>query len=151
VNLSQLMTQDLILLDLNADTKDSVIETLVAQLDQAGALTDVKAFKQAICAREEQGHTGIGFGVAIPHGKSDAVNSPRVAFARTTSEVVWDEQSGERARLIFMIAVPESHAGNEHLKILQMLAVKLIDDSFRENLLSAGSKEGVFTLLTEEK
>jgi fructose-specific phosphotransferase system IIA component len=150
VNLSQLINHDLILLDVTADTKDSVIETLAAQLKQTGALHDIEAFKEAIFARENQGHTGIGFGVAIPHGKSDAVSTPRVAFARTVSDVTWDEQSGERAQLIFMIAVPESQAGNEHLKILQMLAVKLIDDSFRAKLLSATSKEGVYALLTEE-
>jgi fructose-specific phosphotransferase system IIA component len=149
MNLVQLVHEQSINLHLNGTTKEEIIDEMVQMLQQTGALSDAEAFKKAIYTREDQGHTGIGFSVAIPHGKSDAVLTPQVAFGRKQNGIPWDENGGEKAKLIFMIAVPEKQANNEHLKILQMLAVKLIDDPFRDQLLNAKTKEEALRLLTE--
>ncbi|MBA4494654.1 PTS sugar transporter subunit IIA [Paenactinomyces guangxiensis] len=89
----------------------------------------------------------MGFGIAIPHGKSAGVSYPRVAFGRKLEGIDWNSMDDEKAKLIFMIAVPEEQAGNEHLKILQALSRKLIDDSFRAQLLDAKTKDEVISLM----
>ncbi len=149
MNMADLLQPDLINLTLNGTTKEAVLQELVALLDEAGTLSDKEKFNKEIIARENKGHTGIGFGIAIPHGKSDAVNIPRIACGKKDPEIVWDEQSGEKAQWIFMIAVPENQAGKEHLKILQLLASRLIDDSFRQQLSQAKTREEVYHLLTK--
>lgn len=149
MQLIQLINKELIQLQLGGDSKVEVTNELIDLLDQAGTLADRSAFAQAIEAREAQGNTGIGFGIAIPHGKSDAVRTPSVALGIKQSGIPWGNESEEPVKIVFMIAVPESHAGNEHLKILQMLAVKLIDDTFRAQLLAATSKEEVLALLAD--
>lgn len=147
MKLTDLITPELIQLDLKGTTKDEIMTEMVAMLDGVGALHDPQAFKSALYDREDQGSTGIGFGIAIPHGKSQAVKMPQVAFGVKKSGVDWDSLDGEDANLVFMIAVPESYAGNEHLKILQMLSRKLIHDEFRESLLQASTKQDILTLL----
>jgi fructose-specific phosphotransferase system IIA component len=147
MTLTDLITPELIQLELQGSTKHEIMNEMVDMLEGAGALSDPQAFKLALYERENQGSTGIGFGIAIPHGKSDAVKVPRVAFGVKRSGVDWDSLDGEDAYLVFMIAVPESSAGNEHLKILQMLSRKLIDDDFRESLLRASSKKEILELL----
>nr|WP_044642309.1 fructose PTS transporter subunit IIA [Risungbinella massiliensis] len=146
MKLSSLLTEDLITLHLQSTDKDAAMNELAQLLDQAGVLSSVDGYLEALHQREKQGSTGIGFGIAIPHGKSDAVKEPRVAFGRT-SGIDWDSLDGEPAQLIFMIAVPAEQAGDEHLRILQALSRKLIDDEFREALLAADSKEKVIQLL----
>lgn len=149
MNMADLIQPELIHLTLNGTTKTEVLQELVNLLDENGALSDKKTFYQKIMERENEGHTGIGFGVAIPHGKSDAVITPRVACGKKESGIVWDEQGEEKAEWFFMIAVPENQAGNEHLKILQLLASRLIDDSFRQQLSEAKTEEEVYQLLTK--
>jgi PTS system fructose-specific IIC component/PTS system nitrogen regulatory IIA component len=81
-----------------------------------------------------------------PHGKSDAVKTPRVAFGMKKEGVKWDP-SGDKVQLVFLIAVPEEQAGNEHLQILRLLAQKLIDEQFRNALLGVATKEEALQLL----
>lgn len=145
--LSDLLTEDLIILDLKGSTRDEVMEELVDCLEKAGALRNRQEYVKALYEREEKGTTGIGFGIAIPHGKSAGVAEPRVAFGRKPEGVDWNSMDGEKAKLIFMIAVPEEQAGNEHLKILQALSRKLIDDSFRAALLNAKTKDEIVSLI----
>jgi fructose-specific phosphotransferase system IIA component len=148
MKLSDLMTSELVKLDLQGSTKDAIMDEMIGMLEEVQALNNREAFKSALYEREAQGSTGIGFGIAIPHGKSDAaVKAPRVAFGIKKAGVDWDSLDGEAANLVFMIAVPGTHAGNEHLKILQMLSRKLIDDEFRESLLQASSVEEIMSLM----
>jgi fructose-specific phosphotransferase system IIA component len=147
MNLSDLTTMDLIDVDLKGTTKDEVIDELIAKLDAAGVLKSSRKFKKAILKREKENSTGIGFSIAIPHGKSKAVLKPSVAFGLQKNGVDWNSMDGTPAQLIFMIAVPEESAGNEHLKILQMLSRKLMDETFREQLLGVQSNEEAYQLL----
>lgn len=87
--------------------------------------------------------------IAIPHGKSEAVREPSVAFGIKRSGVDWNSLDGSEAKLIFMIAVPKESGGNQHLKILQMLSRKLMDDNYRERLLSVQTTEEAYKLLEE--
>ena len=120
---------------------------MIAKLDAANVLTSRSEFKKAIVNREIESSTGIGMNIAIPHGKSNAVIKPRVVFGIKKDGVDWFSLDGTDAKLIFMIAVPEKSQGNAHLKILQMLSRKLMDESFREELLKVQTKEQAYELL----
>lgn len=150
-NLTNLTTKQLINVDSKQSTRDDVIDAMIKDLVKDGAVTDHDAFKEAIMARESESTTGIGMEVAIPHGKSDVVTEPRIAFYISKDGVDWSSLDGTLSKLIFMIAVPKSQAGDQHLKILQLLSRKLMDDSFRENLIKAQSKDEAYRLLEEIK
>lgn len=128
-------------------TRDEVIDELIEHFDKSGILSSKSEFKQAILNREAQSSTGLGMNIAIPHGKSNAVKRPAVAFGIKRDGVDWKSLDGSDAKLIFMIAVPEKAAGDAHLKILQILSRKLMDENFRAQLLKAASKEEAFRLL----
>ncbi|PXW91090.1 PTS system D-mannose-specific IIA component (Fru family) /PTS system D-mannose-specific IIB component (Fru family) /PTS system D-mannose-specific IIC component (Fru family) [Streptohalobacillus salinus] len=149
--LTKLTDLPLIDVDVKTTTRDETIDYMVDQLVTDGAVTDREAFKEAIMAREQESTTGIGMNVAIPHGKSDAVKEPRIAFSISKEGIDWDSLDGSTSRLIFMIAVPKSKAGDQHLKILQLLSRKLMNDEFREELIQAKTKEEAYRLLDEIK
>ncbi|WP_240542824.1 PTS sugar transporter subunit IIA [Exiguobacterium qingdaonense] len=143
MKLMDYMDEALIELDLAATSREEAFEILTKKLDDAGYLNDRAAFVTALEAREALSSTGIGFEVAIPHGKTDAVNRPVIAFAKAPKGIEWDSLDGEPAKLIFMIGVPEAAEGDEHLRILALLSRRLIDDEFRNRLKEATTVEQV--------
>jgi fructose PTS system EIIBC or EIIC component len=145
--LTDIMDLDLIDLDLEGSTRNEVIEEMINKLDYSGTLSSKGEFKQAIISREKESTTGIGMNIAIPHGKSESVKTPRVVFGLKRDGVDWNSLDGSEAKLIFMIAVPKHNEGNEHLKILQMLSRKLMDENYREQLLAVQTKEEAYKLL----
>ncbi|PHD42068.1 PTS mannose transporter subunit IIABC [Bacillus toyonensis] len=147
--LTDITNLELIETDLKGETRDDIIDEMIQKLKHVGALHSVTEFKQAIMNREQESTTGIGINIAIPHGKSDAVRKPSVVFGIKQSGVDWKSLDGTEAKLIFMIAVPKENEGNQHLKILQMLSRKLMNDSYRERLLSVQTKEEAYKLLGE--
>ncbi len=147
-SITDIMSDEAIVLGETATTKDGVIEDLVQRLEKTAAITDKNGFKEVIYDREKESTTGIGMGIAIPHGKSAYVRKPTVAFARSQDGVEWHSLDGKLAHMIFMIAVPENSQGDMHLKILQRLSRKLMDDDFRQALMDAPDKAAVHQLLS---
>ncbi len=147
--LTDITNLELIETDLKGETRDDIIDEMIQKLKHVGAVHSVTEFKRDIMNREQESTTGIGINIAIPHGKSDAVRKPSVVFGIKQSGVDWKSLDGTEAKLIFMIAVPKENEGNQHLKILQMLSRKLMDDSYRERLLSVQTKEEAYKLLGE--
>ncbi|MFI0863364.1 fructose-specific PTS transporter subunit EIIC [Streptomyces smyrnaeus] len=147
--LSGYLTADTVSEQLAADDKEAGIREMAALLDRSGKVTDSTALVRAALAREEQGTTGLGEEIAIPHAKTDAVTAPVVGFARSAEGIEWGALDGTKARLVFMIAVPEAAAGDEHLRILALLSRKLMDPAFRTRLLEAPGKEAVLDALAE--
>ena len=82
----------------------------------------------------------------MPHGQSNGVNEPFVVFGRCKDEIVWDENE---IKLIFMIGIPFQNRDKTHMKILANISRKLIDDSFRESLLSAQNQDEIFNILSQ--
>ncbi|MFJ3903441.1 fructose-specific PTS transporter subunit EIIC [Streptomyces sp. NPDC090025] len=132
-----------------ADHKDGAIREMAALLATTGKVTDTEELVRVAFAREAQGTTGLGEEIAIPHAKTDAVSAPVVGFARSPEGVEWGSLDGTKARLIFMIAVPEAAAGDEHLRILALLSRKLMDAQFRERLQGAADEAEILRLLGE--
>lgn len=148
MKVTDLLTEDLIDLNLDADSKEEVITKLVAILDKAGKLDNRDDFYQAIKKREKASSTGVGRGVAVPHAKSEAVKTPSLVLARSEKGVDFNSRDEKPAYLFFMIAVPETESG-DHLKILSSLSRKLMHDEFRNALEEAANKEEVIKVLEE--
>ncbi|SMF84209.1 PTS system D-mannose-specific IIA component, Fru family /PTS system D-mannose-specific IIB component, Fru family /PTS system D-mannose-specific IIC component, Fru family [Paenibacillus uliginis N3/975] len=147
--LTDIVSFDLIDTALTATSRDGVIDEMIEKLNSHGVLNSASEFKQAILNREQESSTGIGMNIAVPHGKSNAVIKPRVVFGIKQEGVDWNSIDGSTAKLIFMIAIPAENKGNEHLKILQMLSRKLMDDDYRDRLLQVQTKQEAYDLLDE--
>ncbi|CAM5407599.1 protein-N(pi)-phosphohistidine--D-fructose phosphotransferase OS=Streptomyces glaucescens OX=1907 GN=SGLAU_14595 PE=4 SV=1 [Streptomyces glaucescens] len=147
--LSGHLTRLTVKVGLDARDKESAIREMAGLLARSGRVADVAELVRTALRREEQGTTGLGEEIAIPHAKTDAVTAPVVGFARSGEGVEWGSPDGTRARLVFMIAVPEAAAGDEHLRILALLSRKLMDAAFRERLLDAADERAVLEVLRE--
>ncbi|MFF5479320.1 fructose-specific PTS transporter subunit EIIC [Streptomyces sp. NPDC012935] len=147
--LSGHLTEQTVKLQLDAADKESAIREMAELLAGTGKVTDVDELVATALRREAQGTTGLGEEIAIPHAKTDAVTAPAVGFARSVQGVEWESLDGTKARLVFMIAVPEAAAGDEHLRILSLLSRKLMDAGFRERLLAATDESAVLEVLRE--
>ena len=147
MKITELLSEQAILIPLGTPDKASCIEAMVDALAASGCVSDKAAYLEAVKAREHTGSTGIGFRVAIPHGKSNGVTQAGLAFAKPSKPLDWQSLDGEPVSAVFMIAVPEAAAGNEHLQILIAISRKLIDEQFRSALLAVESKDELIGLL----
>lgn len=134
---------------LDARDKEAAIREMAELLARTGKVADLDELVATALRREEQGSTGLGEEIAIPHAKTDAVTAPVVGFARSAEGVEWGSLDGTKARLVFMISVPEAAAGDEHLRILALLSRKLMDPGFRERLIAAPDEGAVLEVLSE--
>ncbi|WP_409236843.1 fructose-specific PTS transporter subunit EIIC [Streptomyces sp. PA5.6] len=147
--LSGYLTRRTVKVQLAAADKEAAIREMAALLASTGKVNDVEELVQTALRREAQGTTGLGEEIAIPHAKTDAVDSPLVGFARSSEGIEWGSLDGTKAKLIFMISVPEAAAGDEHLRILALLSRKLMDTGFRERLEAAPDDAAVLDVLRE--
>ncbi|KWT62627.1 PTS fructose transporter subunit IIC [Streptomyces albus subsp. albus] len=147
--LSGYLTPHTVRLHLTAGTKEAAIREMAELAARTGKVADVEELVRVALAREAQGTTGLGEEIAIPHAKTDAVTAPVVGFARSEEGIDWGSLDGTRARLVFMISVPEAAAGDEHLRILALLSRKLMDADFRARLQGAPDEAAVLRVLSE--
>jgi PTS system fructose-specific IIC component len=147
--LSGYLTERTVKVALDARDKEAAIREMAALLARTGKVADLGELVATALRREEQGTTGLGEEIAIPHAKTDAVTAPVVGFARSAEGVEWGSLDGTKAGLVFMIAVPEAAAGDEHLRILALLSRKLMDPEFRARLVAAPDERAVLEVLSE--
>ncbi|MFJ3840530.1 fructose-specific PTS transporter subunit EIIC [Streptomyces sp. NPDC090054] len=147
--LSGYLTERTVRTELVSDSKEAAIREMAEMLASTGNVRDVEELVRVALAREAQGTTGLGESIAIPHAKTDAVTRPTVGFARSGEGIEWGALDGTKARLVFMISVPEAAAGDEHLRILALLSRKLMDSAFRDRLRSAPDAPAVLEVLRE--
>ena len=140
------ISEDTILLDSKAADRDSMIKELVGLGVATGQIRDAEMVLASALAREELMTTAVGEHIAIPHAKSDGVARPLVAFAKA-NDLDWGSPSGDAARLVFLIAVPEADAGDEHLRILAKLSRALSREEIREALSASKTKDEVLAVL----
>ncbi|NGQ95901.1 PTS transporter subunit EIIA [Brevibacillus sp. SYP-B805] len=150
IRIADLLKTDTIVLQLSATTKEEVLDELIDKLDEAGRLHSKEEMKQAILAREAQGSTGIGDGIAIPHAKTAAVKTPSIAFGISQAGIDYQSLDNQKAHLFFMIAATED-ASEAHLETLAMLAQMLMDESFRRELMKAVTKEEVIAIIARKE
>lgn len=143
--MNNLITKQMILMDLEAENKNEAIEKLARIIESQDRLIDYDGYIAQVNAREESFPTSLGFDFAIPHGKCDSVKTASLAFARLKKEVQWSED--ESAKYIFLIAVSDKEAGDEHLKILAKLSRKIMSEEFREKLENADNIDEILEIL----
>lgn len=119
-------------------SKNEALDQMVALMAKSGKITDEEAFKKQVYAREEEGSTGVGEGIAIPHGKCSAVKKPGLAAMVVKDGVEFDSLDGEPVSLIFLIAAPDTK-DNVHLDVLSKLSMMLMDEDFTASLRNAKS------------
>ena len=146
--MADLITPDLVDLNLTATERGEATRSLAERLQAAGRVTDLDQFLADVRAREAQMPTGIEGGIGIPHCRSVAVTEPTLGFGRSAQGIDWGAADGP-AHLIFLIAAPEG-GGAEHMGILAKLARKLIHPSFRDSLHQAPDAEAVVSLVKKE-
>ena len=120
--------------------KNDALDQMVELMAKSGKINDKEAYRKQVYAREEESTTGIGEGIAIPHGKCDAVTKPGLAAMVVKQGVDFDALDGEPVTLIFLIAAPNTE-DNIHLDVLSKLSVLLMDEEFTDNLRNAKSAE----------
>ena len=135
-------------IDLNGKVtgKDEALDAMVALMAKSGKINDVEKYRKGVYAREEEGTTGIGEGIAIPHCKSDAVSKPGLAAMVIKDGVDFEALDGEKVNLIFLIAAPNTE-DNVHLDVLSKLSVLLMDESFTNGLRNAKTVEEFFSVI----
>lgn len=143
-----LITKDMIVLDLETKDKQDTIVQLARLIEKNGRLNEFEGFIKQVNIREDQFPTSVGYSVAIPHGKTDSVKTAALAFARLKNEVKWSDE--ESTKYIFLIAVPEKEAGNQHLKILAQISRRIMREEFRDQLENANSVEEILEMLDIE-
>ncbi|MFG2291035.1 fructose-specific PTS transporter subunit EIIC [Streptomyces sp. NPDC048595] len=147
--LSGYLTERTVKRQLVAGEKEAAIREMAELAAGTGRVADVDELVRVALAREAQGTTGLGEEIAIPHAKTDAVAAPVVGFARSADGIDWGSLDGTLAKLVFMIAVPQEAAGDEHLRILALLSRKLMDSGYRARLQGAEDEAAILRVLGE--
>ena len=142
MKIQDLLNKKVMLLDLQATTKEAAIDEMINSLVDNGVVTDFDVFKSGIMAREAQTSTGLGDGIAMPHSKNAAVKEATVLFAKSNKGVDYESFDGQPTNLFFMIAVPEG-ANDIHLAALAELSKYLMQDDFADRLRQVTSADKV--------
>ena len=150
MKITELLNESGIELGVSVKDKSSAIEILVNLHEKAGNLSDKAGYTQAIKAREEQGSTAVGEGIAIPHAKCSAVKRPGLAAITVPDGVDYEALDGQPSKLFFMIAAPEDGA-DVHLEVLSRLMVLLMDEDFKNKLLNVKSKQEFLAVIDEKE
>ena len=142
MKIQDLLNKKVMLLDLQATTKEAAIDEMINSLVDNGVVTDFDVFKSGIMAREAQTSTGLGDGIAMPHSKNAAVKEATVLFAKSNKGVDYESLDGQPTDLFFMIAAPEG-ANDIHLAALAELSKYLMQDGFADRLRQVTSADEV--------
>ncbi|HET7229626.1 MAG TPA: PTS sugar transporter subunit IIA [Longimicrobium sp.] len=148
VLLTELLAADRVRVPLAAQTKEAALEELVGILHARGAVSDPAAVLRAVRQREEQLSTGIGGGVAIPHGKAEGVPGLTMAAGVSAAPVDFAALDGQPVRLFFLLVGPESASG-AHVKALSRVARLVRAEELRRRLVEAPSPEAFMSIVTE--
>lgn len=134
-------------LNASPKTKQEAIEELIDLQVKGGKIADREAYKEGILAREAMSTTAVGEGIAIPHAKSDAVKAPSLAAMTVPNGVDYEAMDDEPSNLLFMIAAP--NGGDVHLEVLSRLMTMLMDEDFKNKLLSAKDKNEFLKIIDD--
>ena len=148
MKIQDVLRKDVMLLDLQATSKEAVIDEMITSLVDKGYVTDFEVFKTGILNREAQTTTGLGDGIAMPHAKNAAVKVATVLFAKSNKGVDYASLDGHPTDLFFMIAAPEG-ANDTHLAALAELSKYLMKPGFADKLRSVSSPEEVIAVFDE--
>ncbi|HFJ4919161.1 TPA: fructose-specific PTS transporter subunit EIIC [Streptococcus pyogenes] len=148
MKIQDLLRKDIMILDLQAISKEVAIDEMIIKLVEKDIVHDFDVFKKSIMTREEQTSTGLGDGIAMPHSKNIVVDKPAVLFAKSNKGVDYKALDGQPTDLFFMIAAPQG-ANDTHLAALAELSQYLLKDGFADKLRAAATPEAVIAVFDE--
>lgn len=148
MRITDLLDEKCIMLTSRAKQKPEALDQAVALMGKSGKIRDLEAYRKAVYAREEEGTTGIGEGIAIPHGKGSSVKEAGLAAIVFRDGVEFDSVDGEAVKLLFLIAAPDSE-DNVHLDVLSKLSMLLMDEFLTERLKQAKTPKEFLQILDE--
>ncbi len=136
MRITDLINKQSVSLDAQVSSKKEALDTIIALMDKSGKISNLDEYKAKVYAREEEGTTGIGEGIAIPHGKCDAVKEPGLAAMVVKNGVDFDSLDNQPVYLAFLIAAPNTE-DNVHLDLLSKLSVLMMNEKFVDDLKNA--------------
>lgn len=148
MRITDLLDARSILLDASPKSKNEALDQIVDLMVKSEKINDKEAYRKQVYAREEESTTGIGEGIAIPHGKCDAVTKPGLAAMVVKDGVDFDSLDGEPVTLMFLIAAPNTE-DNIHLDVLSKLSVLLMNEEFTESLRNAKTVEEFMSIIND--
>lgn len=149
-SIANVITEKLIRLEMKAKTKKEAILELSELLKENGIIKDVDDFSSDVFQREKEGITGIGNGVAIPHGKSASVIQTSLVVGKVETPISWESLDEQPVKVIILFAVKDTDANTVHIKLLQKVAMLLAEDTIIEKMNQATSKTELMELLAKE-
>ena len=150
MRIRDILKDSAVIVGLKADTKKAVLEEMVSSLFEQGVIADKQKMLEVLLARESLGSTGIGQGIAIPHGKSSVAKELSAACGISRGGVDFDALDDEKVFVIFLLVAPEDQA-SQHLKALARVSALLKDQYFRKALIAAEKAEDVIRVLDQEE
>ncbi len=150
MNLLDILTADCIKAPLVGTDKKTVIDELVDVLSAAGRVTDAKSLKEAVWTREQTRTTGIGHGLAIPHGKSAGMPGLAMAIGKPAKPMDFEAIDGQPVRLVVLLASPPDRT-SDHIQALARISRLMAKDEFREKIYAAETSEQVYELLKSQE
>jgi PTS system nitrogen regulatory IIA component len=148
MRLVEILEEDNIIPELKASDKKGVLEELTESISSHEPSVDKAALVKVLVERERLGSTGIGDGVAIPHGKLSSVRHPIISFGRSKQGLDFDSMDGQPAYLFFLIVAPENSSGF-HLQVLARIAKILKNSAFRKKLLEAANRVELYQAIIQ--
>jgi PTS system nitrogen regulatory IIA component len=148
MKMSEIIEEENIIPDLKARDKNSVLEELAEVVSNREPSIKKGDLVRVLIERERLGSTGIGDGVAIPHGKMNGIKHPLISFGRSNKGLDFDSMDGQTAYLFFLLVAPEN-SSSVHLQVLAKIAKILKNGTIRKNLMEARSKEEIYRTIVQ--
>lgn len=140
MEIKDMFSKERVCLQLGAKNKLEAIDELIDRLVKDGKINDKETFRKAVLKREEEFSTGIGMGIAIPHGKSDSVNEAAIVFGKSDQGIDYGSMDDKPAHLFFLIAVPQD-SNDIHLRALSQISRKLMHENVRNAIMNSSNFE----------
>ena len=151
IDLSKIISKDLLIVDSVSQSKQEVLLELAKLLEKKEYITNAVNFLDDVYLRESEGITGIGNGIAIPHGKSKAVKKTTVAIAVLKIEINWETLDEKGVKVVILFAVQDTDATTTHILLLQQVAILLANDNFLDSLKEVSSVDQLYEIFVNEK
>lgn len=148
--LEPLLSEELVLLNSSSTSKEEVIQEMVDLFYISDRTQDRHQLEEALWAREAVYSTGLGYGFATPHCKTEAITCDTICVLRLNDPINWDSVDGERVRMVVLLAMRNSEIANRHMQVFSRLARKLMNEDFRHHLLAAETAEQVTAYLAQQ-
>ena len=149
MKITEMLQREIVLEELKARNKRDALAELAGVFTKGKIKVGPDAILQILLERERLGSTGIGDGIAIPHGKISGIDEMVVSFGRSREGIAFDAMDGKPVHLFFLLMAPENSAG-QHLKVLAKISRMLKDPDFRKSLLEAKMHEDLFRVIAEK-